>query len=883
MPCSSARSSADRHECQGRKLMKKYRSYTVALSALLLLSLIGTPQVQSAPPVQIPQSRLATTGHLASSSPEALPRSATPGGCLRSGGAEQEQGCAECLQPAIAAAAPADRVPALGNPGLRQERPGITTSSLPYTTFIQATNGVPATLDPALDYEGCGGNVLGQVYEPLLFFNREDVTALVPMLATEWSISPDGRAYTFHIRQGVHFHNGDMLTPSDVAYSFQRGLLQGGSDSPQWLLAEPFLGSNLHDIVELIDPALVDNREALKLVAPAVLQKTCQVVTNAIVADDENWVVTMTLAHPWQPFLATLAQPWGSVMDQEWVVQNGGWDGSCMTWQDYYAMQPGEDPFSLLVNGTGPFTLEWWSTDGNISLVRNPGYWRTEPMWESGPSGPAALERAVIWNVITETTRYEMLANGDVDTALLSSTYFDQLDDQVLFHYTEQNGLVGALEHPTGTLKLYSGGLGINATDAFFSYNIATGGPRNYVGSGTLDGSGIPVDFFTDIHVRKAFNYSFDWTTYISDVYGGGAIQRRGPIVAGLLGYTDTQPTYFYSPTLALQEFSQAWSGQLIANGFAMTLTYSEGNLPGQLLYSILKNNIEALDPNFHVNVVELTPSNYAADRWAFRLPIFVTGWLQDIPHPHNWVDPYLVGTFSSQQRLPSAMRDVYQAKIDACVALIGDAARSCYEDIQNTAYLDAVDIFLAQSYERQYLRAQVRGYYDNEALYGPYFYALSKGPLPVVRIVTPGIDQSIGFSSTNGSTGTLLLPAGSVTQTMAIAITPDTIATGEPIGYHLGKLTFDVEAYVEGTLLPELTFENPVTLTLHYSPAARGSLIEEDLLLFSRNGNAWEDAACGPYLREAMKDCLQVPVCHLSQFALGGLAHEISLPVILR
>ena len=125
------------------------------------------------------------------------------------------------------------------------------------TTFTNVTFGDPETLDPALDYETAGGGIVQNVYDTLIFYNKADPASFVPQLATEvpslenGGISADGKTVTFKIRQGVKFHDGSDLTVDDVAYTFQRGLLQGGSASPQWLLSEPILGSTIDDITQL--------------------------------------------------------------------------------------------------------------------------------------------------------------------------------------------------------------------------------------------------------------------------------------------------------------------------------------------------------------------------------------------------------------------------------------------------------------------------------------------------------------------------------------------------------------------------------------------------------------------------------------------------------
>ncbi len=112
------------------------------------------------------------------------------------------------------------------NSSIAANRSSVDTTS----TFVEVSPFIdPITLDPALAYDTSSSHVLRQVYDTLIFFEREHAEEYIPVLGTDWSISPDGLTYTFNIRRGVTFHNGNPLTPSDVAYSLHRGILQGGS------------------------------------------------------------------------------------------------------------------------------------------------------------------------------------------------------------------------------------------------------------------------------------------------------------------------------------------------------------------------------------------------------------------------------------------------------------------------------------------------------------------------------------------------------------------------------------------------------------------------------------------------------------------------------
>lgn len=280
------------------------------------------------------------------------------------------------------------------------------TGSKDPTTFTYMTIGDAVELDPALAYDTASGEVIFNVYETLVFYNGEATNDFLPKLAESYKISDDGKTYNFQLQTGVTFHNGDPLTATDVAYTFQRNLLQGGYSSPQWLLAEPFLGVGNDDITMIVDQgASADDRETLLKNDPAVLKAACEKVQAAIVADDATNTVTMNLAQPWGPFLATIAQDWGAVMDKKWVIDNGGWDGTCDTWQNYYGMTDAEDPFNAIANGTGPFKLDHWTKGTEIVLTKNENYWGDAPK----------LDRVVISIVPEFGTRFAALQAGDAD------------------------------------------------------------------------------------------------------------------------------------------------------------------------------------------------------------------------------------------------------------------------------------------------------------------------------------------------------------------------------------------------------------------------------------------------------------------------------------
>ncbi len=639
--------------------------------------------------------------------------------------------------PTTPTAAPATQAPATQAPATQaptEEPAPAGFKSKDPTTLVVAVFGEPETLDPALAYETAGAEIIQNVYEPLIFFKGDQPNEFVPMLAESWTISEDGTTYTFQIRKGVKFHEGGDLTPEDVAYTFQRGLLFGGTHGPQWLLAEPFFGVGIDDVSLLVDPEgnLYDDREGIKAADPEKLKAACEKVKEAIVADNDKWTVTMKLAQPWGPFLATIVQSWGSIMDKEWVIEHGGWDGSCDTWQNYYAIPSEEDPFTTIANGTGPFKLDHWTQGQEIVLVRNENYWRE----------PAKLERVVIKKVDEWGTRFAMLQAGDADFVAVPPENRPQVDEMVgerCEFDLQANTYKPCVEtDPKKPLRLYIGQPGVTRTDIFLNFNIAE--TSNYVGSGKLDGNGIPRDFFSDIHIRKAFAYCFDWDTYIQDVFRGEAVQSPVVPLIGMPGYEPDAPKYSFDKAKCEEEFKLADldkdgipagedpEGDVWTTGFRLQALYNQGNTTRQTISEILASNINSVNDKFIIETVGLPWPAFLRTIRNKEAPYFVSGWLEDIHDPHNWYVPYMIGTYASRQSLPAELKEQFKELINQGVAETDPAKRhEIYKQLNALYYENVPTILLAVATSHAYEPRYVEGVIRNPLFPGFYYYTISK------------------------------------------------------------------------------------------------------------------------------------------------------------
>jgi len=545
-------------------------------------------------------------------------------------------------------------------------------------TFIYATFGGAETLDPAWCYDTASAAIIQAVYEPLIFWDGESTTEFVPVLATEWNVSSDGKTYRFKIRKGVKFHNGNDLTPSDVEYSFERGMVQDYGAGPQWMFFEPFFGPDIHSSRD-VEPLM-----------PLEDIKACVEV-------DGDWVV-FNLFASYEPFLQILCSSWGSIVDMEWSIANGDWDGTQASYEALNDPASGDSPLQSIMNGTGPFELERWESGIETSLVRNDDYWREA----------ASFERVVIKIVDEWTTRKLMLLAGDADLVAVPTAHIEELE-----------GVAGLLVYKDLP----------SLTNAAFFFQFAISEESTFVGSGQLDGNGIPLDFFTDIDVRKGIAYAFDWETYLKDALMNEAQQIGSSIVEGLSYYDANAPRYTLDLDKAAEYLEKAWGGEVWEKGFTFTVTYNVGNLARRTACEILQQNLLSINEKFTVLIQAMQWPTMLRGMYSQLLPMFQIGWLADYPDAHNFVYPYMhsSGTFSGWQNYSNPEVDALIA--DGISATTPAERASIYGELDQLYYDDVPSFIMAQPLARRYFRSRIKGFYYNPCLPGLFgnLYALSK------------------------------------------------------------------------------------------------------------------------------------------------------------
>lgn len=246
-----------------------------------------------------------------------------------------------------------------------------STARVPDATFTFATAARPAGLDPALVSDTESHRVTRQIMEGLVGVDPL-TSAPTPLLAESWTQSEDGRSYTFTLRQGITFHDGEPFNAEAVCANFDRWYNLPASVRGAGPLAYEAVFNAYSDSPEL------------------AIFKSCTAV--------DEYTVRVDLATRLAGFIPALASPEFAMSSPAAMKQynadalNRDKDGQKIS---EYALHP---------VGTGPFVLESWNGD-ELRLAANPDYW--------GERGQIAT---IVFTTITSpASRLRALKNGQVD------------------------------------------------------------------------------------------------------------------------------------------------------------------------------------------------------------------------------------------------------------------------------------------------------------------------------------------------------------------------------------------------------------------------------------------------------------------------------------
>jgi peptide/nickel transport system substrate-binding protein len=232
------------------------------------------------------------------------------------------------------------------------EKQVITTATpTPRTGTVKfAFIAKPKSLDPNVWTGRSDNDIMRNIFDSLVFSPAPG--KYVPWLAESWTISPDGKVYTFKLRKDVKFHDGTAFNAKAVKASMDR-------------MVKPETKS-----LRIGDLGPYDKFEA---------------------TDDYT-------------FVFTLKEPFASTMDNFSSLSMAPVSAAA-------ADKLGAD-FAVKPVGTGPFMFEKW--DGNdLYLIRNKDYnWAPQGM---NHQGPAYLERLVYKEVIEPATRMAALKTNEVN------------------------------------------------------------------------------------------------------------------------------------------------------------------------------------------------------------------------------------------------------------------------------------------------------------------------------------------------------------------------------------------------------------------------------------------------------------------------------------
>jgi peptide/nickel transport system substrate-binding protein len=362
--------------------------------------------------------------------------------------------------------------------------------------------------------------VFEQIFDTL-YTVAPDGKKVVPDLATSYSLSKDKKTYTFHLRKGVKFSTGKPMTSADVKFSID----QARAAKNGW---------------GYIDGAIKD-----------------------VQAPDPSTVVVHT-KYPWAPLLADIS-----------MFNNG------VVPKDYAGKTKAQ--FYQAPVGTGPFKWGSWTKGQNLTLVRNPNYWK---------KGKPYLDK-VVWSAVgDDNTRALQLQGGQA-----------QIDEYPPFSSVDQ-------------LKAASG----------VKVTLFPSTQTDYI---MFNEQHKP---FNDVHVRRAISYAINRKALVRTVLFGNGKPANSLMPPQVPYYDPNAPGAQYNMAKAKQEMAKS----SVPHGFTTTFLSGSGAATDDAIAQELQQSLKPL--GIKVNIVKYDTSTVRQRQQTGKYDMTHSAWTMDIADPDELV-----------------------------------------------------------------------------------------------------------------------------------------------------------------------------------------------------------------------------------------------------
>jgi len=556
-------------------------------------------------------------------------------------------------------------------------------------------------------------------------------------------------SYTFNMRTSpiINFFDEtgtvvDTMDTGDAEYSFERGLVQDQTGSPQWMFYEPMLGTMNSD------PWASNETSRMNAIDLAHL------IDDAVQISGNDLILNLGLNWPDIAWKQILSNTWSSIVSRQFCTGIGCWNGDLFAdsdgngYPDWWtavrraSRSPLDTEGDYRWVGTGPYHVSVFdSVTHKVIMERNPAYWKGWPANER----KAYLDIVELWYIRDWSTRKAAFLSGDIDTCTVDRAYMFELLDPV------------TKEPPVGvnykTIKNITPTFSMKAIHFTFTINPTS----PYVGTGRFP-NGIPTDFFNNSHVRKAFAYSFNATQYISEGWYGEADYRKNPLVYGLYPdyYDDTVPGYSADYAAAKAELQAAWVGgqNVWTSGFRLGMAFHAGDDMERIACEMTRYFFQALStydgrvgPPFTIDIFEIGAG--ALERQ--ELPIFAAGWKADYADADGLMRPYMHsdGYFAYLQNYTA--ENGYGSVKDTLINQAqqtpdGPAKKALYDQLAQIYYDDCPSYPLAIPHDRRWCQQWVKGWYYNALYPSDYYYHMYKEDSPWADVTGPTVGVPDGM-----------------------------------------------------------------------------------------------------------------------------------------